>query len=74
MAALGNVINALTDGKSTHVPYRDALLTRVLQNALGGNSRTTLVVCASEAQADEVSAGASHITKKAHKRRERARL
>ena len=31
LTALGKVINALTDGKSTHVPYRDSKLTRVLQ-------------------------------------------
>lgn len=31
LAALGKVINALTDGKSTHIPYRDSKLTRVLQ-------------------------------------------
>lgn len=31
LSALGNVINALTDGKSKHVPYRDSKLTRVLQ-------------------------------------------
>jgi hypothetical protein len=34
LSALGNVINALTDGKSTHVPYRDSKLTRVLQVVL----------------------------------------
>lgn len=44
LSALGNVINALTDGKSSHVPYRDSKLTRVLQESLGGNSRTTLVI------------------------------
>ena len=44
LSALGMVINALTDGKSTHVPYRDSKLTRILQESLGGNSRTTLVV------------------------------
>ncbi|KAK7203338.1 putative kinesin family protein [Myxozyma melibiosi] len=44
LSALGNVINALTDGKSTHVPYRDSKLTRILQESLGGNSRTTLIV------------------------------
>ena len=27
---LGNVINHLTDGKSTHIPYRDSKLTRIL--------------------------------------------
>lgn len=31
LSALGNVVNALTDGKSAHVPYRDSKLTRVLQ-------------------------------------------
>lgn len=44
LSALGNVINALTDGKSTHIPYRDSKLTRILQESLGGNSRTTLIV------------------------------
>ena len=34
-------------GKAAHVPYRDSKLTRVLQDALGGNSRTALVVCCS---------------------------
>ncbi len=31
LSALGNVVNALTDGKTSHVPYRDSKLTRVLQ-------------------------------------------
>lgn len=31
LTTLGKVINALTDGKSTHVPYRESKLTRVLQ-------------------------------------------
>jgi kinesin family protein 5 len=44
LSALGMVINALTDGKSSHVPYRDSKLTRILQESLGGNSRTTLVI------------------------------
>ncbi|BFZ55143.1 hypothetical protein PYCC9005_002182 [Savitreella phatthalungensis] len=44
LSALGNVINALTDGKSSHVPYRDSKLTRILQESLGGNSRTTLII------------------------------
>ena len=47
LSTLGNVINSLTDGVSTHVPYRDSKLTRVLQESLGGNARTALVICCS---------------------------
>lgn len=43
LSALGNVINALTDG-SQHIPYRNSKLTRVLQQSLGGNARTALVI------------------------------
>ena len=44
LSALGMVINALTDGRSSHIPYRDSKLTRILQESLGGNSRTTLII------------------------------
>uniref|UniRef100_K3WTP4 Kinesin-like protein n=1 Tax=Globisporangium ultimum (strain ATCC 200006 / CBS 805.95 / DAOM BR144) TaxID=431595 RepID=K3WTP4_GLOUD len=44
LSALGMVINALTDPNSHHVPYRDSKLTRVLQESLGGNSRTNLII------------------------------
>ncbi|XP_010552747.1 PREDICTED: kinesin-like protein KIN-1 isoform X1 [Tarenaya hassleriana] len=50
LSALGNVINALTSGspsKLNHIPYRDSKLTRILQDALGGNSRTALLCCCS---------------------------
>ena len=43
LSTLGNVISALVDGKSTHVPYRNSKLTRLLQDSLGGNSKTTMV-------------------------------
>ncbi|KAJ8412306.1 hypothetical protein AAFF_G00145730 [Aldrovandia affinis] len=43
LSALGNVISALVDGRSTHVPYRDSKLTRLLQDSLGGNARTVMV-------------------------------
>lgn len=46
LTALGKVIDALVE-RRTHVPYRDSTLTRVLEEALGGNSRTTLLVTAS---------------------------
>lgn len=44
LSALGMVINALTDSNASHIPYRDSKLTRVLQESLGGNSRTALVI------------------------------
>ena len=43
LSALGNVISALVDGKSTHIPYRDSKLTRLLQDSLGGNTKTTMI-------------------------------
>ncbi|XP_048730385.1 kinesin-like protein KIF3B isoform X2 [Ostrea edulis] len=43
LSALCNVISALVDGKSTHIPYRDAKLTRLLQDSLGGNAKTVMV-------------------------------
>ncbi|XP_071388547.1 kinesin-like protein KIF3C isoform X1 [Centroberyx affinis] len=43
LSALGNVISALADGRSGHVPYRDSKLTRLLQDSLGGNARTVMV-------------------------------
>ena len=50
LLALGNVISALGDPKrqsGSHVPYRDSKLTRLLQDSLGGNSRTIMLACIS---------------------------
>ncbi|KAK6115934.1 hypothetical protein DH2020_008203 [Rehmannia glutinosa] len=53
LLALGNVISALGDEKKrkegVHVPYRDSKLTRLLQDSLGGNSRTVMIACVSPA-------------------------
>ena len=50
LLALGNVISALGDdtkrGKA-FVPYRDSKLTRMLQDSLGGNSKTLMICCVS---------------------------
>ncbi|XVF61223.1 hypothetical protein PTKIN_Ptkin08bG0112700 [Pterospermum kingtungense] len=53
LLALGNVISALGDEKKrkegVHVPYRDSKLTRLLQDSLGGNSKTVMIACVSPA-------------------------
>lgn len=53
LSALGNVIAALTDprgrGVRPHVPYRDSKLTRILEDSLGGNCKTTFMALVSPA-------------------------
>ncbi|EGR34618.1 kinesin motor domain protein [Ichthyophthirius multifiliis] len=44
LTCLGMVINALTSNGKEHIPYRDSKLTRILQESLGGNAKTTLVI------------------------------
>nr|CAG8455431.1 776_t:CDS:2 [Entrophospora candida] len=54
LLALGNVISALGDPSraknTTHVPYRDSKLTRLLQDSLGGNAQTLMIACATPAE------------------------
>lgn len=49
---LGNVIQALTDPSRHHVPFRNSTLTRLLQESLGGNCKTSLIVCVSPSKQD----------------------
>ena len=49
LSALGNVISALVDGKMHHIPYRDSKLTRLLQDSLGGNTKTIMIAAVSPA-------------------------
>eukprot|EP01018_Ginkgo_biloba_P021949 Gb_08362 [translate_table: standard] len=74
LSALGNVISALVDGKSSHIPYRDSKLTRLLQDSLGGNTRTVMVanIGPAESNYDETintlryASRAKHIKNKPH--------
>uniref|UniRef100_A0A8R7PD20 Kinesin-like protein n=1 Tax=Triticum urartu TaxID=4572 RepID=A0A8R7PD20_TRIUA len=56
LLALGNVISALGDEKKrkegAFVPYRDSKLTRLLQDSLGGNSKTVMIACISPADSN----------------------
>jgi len=50
LSSLGNVIAALTDKqKREHVPYRDSKITRLLEDSLGGNCKTTMMAMISPA-------------------------
>lgn len=51
LLTLGRVINALNDSKlSQHIPYRESKLTHILQDSLGGGTKTTLIATVSPAQ------------------------
>ena len=43
LSSLCHVISALTDPKATYIPYRDSKLTRLLQDSLGGNTKTVMI-------------------------------
>lgn len=47
LSALGNCISALTESSRSHIPYRDSPLTRLLQDSLGGNTRTVVLATVS---------------------------
>lgn len=43
LSTLCHVISSLTDPKATYIPYRDSKLTRLLQDSLGGNTKTVMI-------------------------------
>lgn len=47
LTCLSLVIRALTDPSSSHIPYRNSKLTRLLSNSLGGNAKTLVIACIS---------------------------
>ncbi|KAL2823476.1 P-loop containing nucleoside triphosphate hydrolase protein [Aspergillus cavernicola] len=49
LLTLGRVINALVD-KSLHIPYRESKLTRLLQDSLGGRTKTCIIATISPAR------------------------
>jgi hypothetical protein len=55
LLALGNVISKLGDPslRGTFVNYRDSKITRLLQDSLGGNSKTLMIACVSPASSNE---------------------
>merc|ERR1712142_696884 len=55
LSALGNVISALAEkgNKKHYIPYRDSKMTRILQDSLGGNCRTTIIICCSPSSFNE---------------------
>lgn len=54
LLALGNVISALGDPrkKNSHIPYRDAKITRLLKDSLGGSAKTVMITCVSPSSSD----------------------
>lgn len=51
LLTLGRVINALVD-RSQHIPYRESKLTRLLQDSLGGRTKTCIIATVSPAKSN----------------------
>lgn len=53
LCTLGNIIKLLSESRNNqHIPYRESNLTRILQDSLGGNSKTSLLITCSPSRAD----------------------
>ncbi len=74
LSALGNVIHSLSLGLD-HVPYRESKLTRLLQESLGGNYKTSLVVtCSPHSSQKEETLSALKFAQRAKKLRNSVRV
>lgn len=75
LLALGNVVSALADPSSSHIPFRNSSLTRMLQESLGGNCKTSLIVCCSTLTRDSSETkGALHFGQRAKSVKQKARI
>lgn len=50
LSALNKVISSLVHTNTTHIPYRDSKLTRLLQDSIGGTTRTIMIACVSPSE------------------------
>eukprot|EP00736_Rhodelphis_marinus_P006062 Rmarinus@m.29124 len=75
LTTLGSVIKALSEQNRTHIPYRDSKLTRILRDALGGNSCTTMIATVSPSAPDaSATLGTLQYASRASKIQNQARL
>lgn len=50
LSALNKVISSLVQENTTHIPYRDSKLTRLLQDSIGGTTKTIMIACISPSE------------------------
>jgi kinesin family protein 3/17 len=50
LSALNKVISSLGYSHTTHIPYRDSKLTRLLQDSIGGTTKTIMIACISPSE------------------------
>ncbi|CAF3426388.1 unnamed protein product [Rotaria socialis] len=50
LSALNKVISSLVQTNTTHIPYRDSKLTRLLQDSIGGTTKTIMIACISPSE------------------------
>lgn len=50
LSALNKVISSLVHTNTIHIPYRDSKLTRLLQDSIGGTTKTIMIACISPSE------------------------